>query len=101
MENLDDGQMQKLFMMCFNMPKMELNARLEACINPNTFLELTEAASVDTEGIDFYKINPHTISQIYAAIKQIWTSVDIVKRVTKEMIEDYAKHQAYYLEIRT
>ena len=39
--------------------------------------------------------------EIFKVGAKLVTNLDTVKRITKEMIQDYAKHNTVYLEIRT
>lgn len=39
--------------------------------------------------------------EIFKVGAKLVTDVDTVKRITREMIIDYAKHNTIYLEIRT
>ena len=83
------------------MSKIELHAHLNGCVRPDTFMELVAKFNVDIEDIDFYNVNLEMGFKIFKALGQVITSLELVKRITKEMIEDYERQNCIYLEIRS
>lgn len=66
-----------------------------------TFLELAESKGINTDHIDFYNVNMKSAFEIFSAVGKIITDLDILKRVIREIIEDYSKSNTRYLELRT
>ena len=66
-----------------------------------TFLELADSKGIDTDHIDFYNVDIKTAFEIFKVGDQLITDTMTLKRVTKEVIEDYAKQNTRYLELRS
>ena len=90
-----------LFQYCHQVPKIELHAHIGGCFRPMTFLELAEAKGIDTDHIDFYNVDIKTAFEIFKVGDQLITDTQTLKRVTKEVIEDYSKQNTRYLELRS
>lgn len=90
-----------MFTDCFSIPKIELHAHLNGCIRAETFLELAEKKNVNIEHLDFYHVDVKMAFEIFKVGAKLITDLHLVKRITKEMIEDYKKHNTVYLEIRS
>lgn len=93
--------MNKLFQYCHQIPKIELHAHIGGSYRPTTFLELSDAKGIDTDHIDFYNVDIKTAFEIFKVGDQLITDTATLKRVTKEIIEDYAKQNTRYLELRS
>jgi adenosine deaminase len=93
--------MDSLFQLTHNIPKIELHAHIGGCFRPMTFLELAEAKKIDTDHIDFYNVDIKTAFEIFKVGSQLITDPQTLKRVTKEIIEDYNKQNCRYLELRS
>ena len=78
-----------------------MHAHLSGCLRAETFLELAEKNGVDVDHIDFYNVKIDTAFEIFRCVGRMITNLSVVERVTKECIEDYAKHNTAYLELRT
>lgn len=94
-------KMDELFRLTHNIPKVELHTHLGGCFRPTTFLELAEKKKIDTDHIDFYNVTLSTAFEIFKVGGRLVTDVPTLKRVVREMIEDYAKQNTRYLEIRS
>lgn len=66
-----------------------------------TFLELAESKKIDTDHIDFYNVDIKTAFEIFKVGSQLITDCPTLKRVVKEIIEDYSKQSCRYLELRS
>ena len=64
-------------------------------------MELADAKGIDTDHIDFYNVDIKTAFEIFKVGDQLITDSQTLKRVTKEIIEDYAKQNTRYLELRS
>ena len=84
-------KMDELFRLTHNLPKLELHAHLGGSFRPNTFLELAELKKIDTDHIDFYNVSLPTAFEIFKVGGRLVTDVPTLKRVVREMIEDYSK----------
>ena len=92
----------QLMEFCHFLPKTELHAHLNGSIRRTTLIELLDDNGKEKIG-DLYNQqrsfeNCFKIFQISATIL---TSLDVISRITREMIEDWAKVNCVYLEIRT
>ena len=66
-----------------------------------TFLELAEANNVSTDHIDFYNITLKSAFEIFSIVGKVVNNLDVLQRITREIIEDYYKSNTCYLELRT
>ena len=83
------------------MPKIELHAHIGGCYRPQTFVELAEAKNLSIDHIDFYNVDIKAAFEIFKVGSQLITDAATLKRVTKEIIEDYNKQNTRYLELRS
>lgn len=90
-----------MFQECHSLPKIELHAHIGGCIRAETFLELAEKKGVSIEHLDFYNVDIKMAFEIFKTGSKLLTDLPTLKRVTKEIIQDYAKHNTRYLELRT
>ena len=60
-------------------------------MRPNTFMELALAKEIDLDAVDFYNVNINTAFEFFRIMAQIVTDLQILERMTYEMIEDYEK----------
>lgn len=56
---------------------------------------------VDIDHIDFYNVNIQTAFDIFSVVGKVTNSLDVLKRVLREIIEDYSKTNTRYLELRS
>lgn len=73
------------------MPKIELHAHLSGSVRALTFMELAEKKGIDIDHIDFYNMTMDTGFEIFMILSKIIDSLDVVYRITREIIDDYAK----------
>lgn len=88
---VDMDKMEKLFKIVHNLPKIELHAHIGGCYRPQTFVELAEAKNLSIDHIDFYNVDIKGAFEIFKVGSQLITDAATLKRVTKEIIEDYNK----------
>jgi len=87
---------------CFSIPKIDLHAHLNGSIRKKTLFELSNEE--DQEKLSILYSKPITLISAFDIFKissKILTSLEVVSRVTREMIEDWNKQNTMYLEIRT
>jgi len=96
-----DKELKDMFQTCFNIPKIELHSHIGGNLRPSTFLELAEKNNVNVDHIDFYNITLKSAFDIFSAVGKVLNSLDILKRVLKEIVEDYSKTNTRYLELRS
>ena len=78
---------------------MELHAHINGCIRDNTLLELLENSGADQEALQKLRVqlgDERSLSQcfdLFSRIHRIVTSVEVVERITREAIEDFAADQ--------
>jgi len=92
----------KLLQICHSIPKTELHAHLNGSIRKSTLIELLSYD--DKEEISKLFQNQMSFENAFRVFKissKIVTSLDIIKRITREMIEDWSIQNCIYLEIRT
>jgi adenosine deaminase len=92
----------KLLKYCFSLPKIELHAHLNGSIRKATLFELLN----DEDREEISKLYQNQMSfenafKVFRIASKIVTGLDTIRRFTKEMIEDWAKVNCMYLEIRT
>jgi adenosine deaminase len=74
----------------FNAPKIELHTHIGGCIRPTTFMELVESKGIDIEALDFYKVDIAMAFEFFKVTGKMISDLVILRRVVREMIEDYA-----------
>ena len=80
-------------------PKVELHAHINGCIRDNTLLELLETSGASKEELEKLHVqlgDERNLSQcfdLFRRIHQIVTSTEVVERITREAIEDFAADQ--------
>jgi len=87
---------------CYSIPKIDLHAHLNGSIRKTTLFELSTPE--DQEKLSLLYSKPITLNSAFEIFKissKILTSLEVVSRITREMIEDWNKQNTMYLEIRT
>lgn len=97
----DMSELDQLFKDAHNLPKIELHTHIGGCYRPQTFLDLAEKKGFDIDHIDFYNVDIPMAFEIFKVGTQLVTECATLKRVTKEIIEDYSKQNTRYLELRS
>ncbi|XP_057421351.1 N6-mAMP deaminase-like isoform X2 [Lotus japonicus] len=92
-----------------SIPKVELHAHLNGSIRDSTLLELAKALG-DKGLIDFSQVE-HVILKNDRSLTEVFKLFDVihilttdhtsVKRIAKEVVEDFASENVVYLELRT
>jgi adenosine deaminase len=83
------------------MPKIELHAHLFGCIRQSTFLEFL---SEDQKNTFLEFKNEKSYSKafgVFSLINKVVCNLEILKRITIEMMEDFEQQNCIYLEIRS
>lgn len=93
--------MDQLFQLAHSLPKIELHAHIGGCFRPQTFLDLVEQKKIDIDHIDFYHVDQKQALEIFKVANKLVTDCQTLARVTKEIIEEYAKQSCRYLELRS
>jgi adenosine deaminase len=98
---------------CQKIPKFELHSHLSGSIRNSTIFELIKNSQLYTEYLQiidsksrffFFPKSKRTTSEcfyIFNLIHHLTNNLNIIKRITREVIEDYSKENTKYLEIRT
>ena len=100
-EKIEVDNLQSVYQLCFNIPKIELHAHIGGWLRPNTFLELADAKGINVDHIDFYNITLKSAFDIFSIVGKVVINLDVLRRVVTEIIEDYSKSNTRYLELRT
>ena len=85
-------------------PKVELHAHLNGSIRRSTLAELTKLANIDHQAAFIVENDARSLSEMFAVFDVIHKVVrgrDIVRRVSKEVLEDMEADGVTYAEIRT
>ncbi|KAL3790056.1 hypothetical protein ACHAWO_004813 [Cyclotella atomus] len=111
--------MESLHRFCKHLPKIELHAHLNGSIRESTLVELARERSVslpakllqhEAEHHDadrdalFFNTKPRSLEECFEIFSYIPKCVDDVaalKRITREVLEDFANDNVVYLELRT
>lgn len=91
-----------LLKFCFTLPKIDLHAHLNGSIRKSTLYELL--SEDDREKISQLFQNQMSFSNAFDVFRissKILTSISVLRRITREVIEDWVKTNCIYLEIRT
>lgn len=94
-------KMNKLFKLVHDIPKIELHAHIGGSIRPKTFMSLAVERGIDCDHIDFYNVDIKMAFEIFKVTDKLMVDCATLDRVTREIVEDYAKHNCRYLELRS
>jgi hypothetical protein len=64
-------------------------------------MELCETKNIDLDAVDFYKVDIAMAFEFFKITGKMIDDLVILRRVVREMIEDYSKNSTKYLEIRS
>ncbi|MGB7340468.1 MAG: adenosine deaminase [Phototrophicaceae bacterium] len=95
-----------------SMPKIELHRHLEGSLRLQTLVEIGEAVGIEMPEYDVEAIRPfvqmmpdeqrsakHFLSK-FMTLRQFYRSVEIIERITYEIVEDAANDNIKYMELR-
>ena len=83
------------------LPKIDLRVVLAGSIRKTTLIELASPEEQKEIEKCFAKIDPETPFKFYHACSKIFKDIPSIKRITKEILEDYKKHNVIYMELVT
>lgn len=93
-----------------NLPKVELHRHLEGSLRVKTMMEIVRAHNLDVKDTGYLRPlvqvdhqDPYTFENFLAkfgTLRLFYRSPEIIKRITREAIEDAANDQVRYLELR-
>lgn len=111
--------MEDLHQFCKHLPKIELHAHLNGSIRESTLVELAHERDVelptkllqheaehhdpDREAL-FFNTKPRSLEEcfeIFSYIPKCVNDIHALKRITREVLEDFASDNVVYLELRT
>ena len=91
----------KLFTISNSLPKIDIHAHLNGSIRKKTLLEnLSQSDTNELEKL-YPKMDYTNSMKFFEISSKILTDLKMLRRITKEMLEDWNKHNVIYLEIRT
>lgn len=86
----------------FSIPKIDLHAHLNGSIRKTTLFELSSDEDKEKLSQLYSKqVTLESAFEIFKISSKILKNLEIVGRITREMIEDWNKKNTIYLEIRT
>ena len=91
---------------CKSIPKIELHAHIGGSIRNSTLVELIANSNNQQNypELQVLKGDQRSLSQcfqLFDAVHDLVSSIAILKRITKECIQDFAMENCIYLELRT
>ena len=86
---------------CKSVPKVELHAHLHGCIRKSTLEEYMDVRKIRYYEKDFKTKDMKEAFKIFDYIHSAIDSLDQIKRMVREMLEDFANENTVYLELRT
>ena len=94
-------QQIELFTNSNSLPKIDLRVILPGSIRKTTLIELSSPEDQKEIEKCFSQISPDTPFKFYNLCSKIFKDIPTIKRVTKEILEDYKKHNVIYMELIT
>lgn len=83
------------------LPKIELHAHLNGCIRFQTLKDLCLQKGLAFPFEEHSKRDLPACFAIFGMIHEVMVNLDSIRRVTREMLEDFCLQNVIYLEIRT
>jgi adenosine deaminase len=93
-----------------NLPKVELHRHLEGSLRIPTMMEIVRAHDLDVKNTGYLRPmvqvehqDPYTFENFlskFGTLRLFYKSPEIIKRITREAIEDAARDQIRYMELR-
>lgn len=102
----------KLWRMLKALPKIELHRHLEGSIRIETLVEVAETNSIPLPSYDIEFLRPYvqmmredppthkTFLSKFSALRQLFVSEDVIRRIAREAVEDAAEDNIRYMELR-
>jgi len=94
----EDGSLGQF---CRDLPKIELHAHLNGSIRDATIEELCIKKQLPVFQAPNCKRDLKSCFELFGVIRKLATDDETIFRITKEMVEDFARDNVKYLEIRT
>ena len=94
-------QQIELFTNSNSLPKIDLRVVLPGSIRKTTLIELSSPEVQKEIEKCFSQLSPDTPFKFYNLCSKIFKDIPTIKRVTKEILEDYKKHNVIYMELIT
>ena len=91
----------ELFTNSNSLPKIDLRVILSGSIRKTTLMELSSPEEKTLIEKYMSKIDPDTPFKFYDVCSKLFKDIAIVKRITKEILEDQKKHNVIYMELVT
>ena len=91
----------ELFTNSNSLPKIDLRVVLPGSIRKTTLIELSTPEQQQELEKCFSKIDPETPFIFSDICTKIFKDITTIKRITKEILEDWKKHNVIYMEIVT
>ena len=91
----------ELFTNSNSLPKIDLRVVLTGSIRKNTLIELSSPEEQQQLEKCFSKIEPETPFIFSEICSKIFKDIPAIKRITKEILEDWKKHNVIYMELVT
>ena len=86
---------------CRSVPKVELHAHLHGCMRKSTLQEYMSARNMPYDEQDFATKDMNGAFKIFGFIHDAVDSIEQIKRIVQEMLEDFTNENTVYLEMRT
>ena len=94
-------QQIELFTNSNSLPKIDLRVVLPGSIRKTTLIELSSPEDQKEIEKCFSQLSPDTPFKFYNLCSKIFKDIPTIKRATKEILEDYKKHNVIYMELIT
>ena len=91
----------ELFTKSNSLPKIDLRVVLTGSIRKTTLIELSSPEEQQQLEKCFSKIEPETPFIFSEICSKIFKDIPTIKRITKEILEDWKKHNVIYMELVT
>ena len=91
----------ELFTKIKQLPKIELHAHLNGSIRKSTLMEALSEEDKERIHTLYSVMDFNSAMEFFKITSKVASTIELVKRITREMIEDWNKNNTIYLEIRT
>ncbi|EAR85237.2 adenosine/AMP deaminase (macronuclear) [Tetrahymena thermophila SB210] len=82
-------------------PKIELHAHLNGCVRRQTLFEIAQRKQINVDLSIFDLRNIKGAFSIFSLIHQVLRDLQDIRRVSREVLEDFRDQNVAYLELRT